>query len=317
MDAGLMLNKAMNAALVLGFFAGILVFLRFLYGPGGKFRDPQWDRWNEEARLAGELERQDRDIEDYRKVFEAYASGFFGGDAGRDGLIRLKIDHSLRVLAIARELAAREEALAGPQRRRALLLAALFHDVGRFEQVRRYGTFADALSCNHGTLGARVLREQGFLEAEAPAMRRLVITAVAAHNRLSLPDALGGDLRPVLEALRDADKLDIMRSLIEAFEPGKSPDEAVALHLSDEPEAFSPIVLEALEAGRTGRYRDMRCINDFRLVLCSWFFDLHFGTSLAVARREALAARLLGGLEGAPEAEARARAALSRLPVFA
>lgn len=52
-DAGLgrlVLEKAGQYVLIIAFFGSIIWFLRFLYGPKGIFRDPAWDRWNEDAR---------------------------------------------------------------------------------------------------------------------------------------------------------------------------------------------------------------------------------------------------------------------------
>ncbi len=46
----LFLDKAGQYVLIIGFFGAIIWFLRFLYGPKGMFRDPTWDRWNDEAR---------------------------------------------------------------------------------------------------------------------------------------------------------------------------------------------------------------------------------------------------------------------------
>ena len=47
---GLVLEKAGQYVLIIAFFGSIIWFLRFLYGPKGVFRDPAWDRWNEDAR---------------------------------------------------------------------------------------------------------------------------------------------------------------------------------------------------------------------------------------------------------------------------
>lgn len=47
---GLVLEKAGQYVLIIAFFGSIIWFLRFLYGPKGIFRDPAWDRWNDEAR---------------------------------------------------------------------------------------------------------------------------------------------------------------------------------------------------------------------------------------------------------------------------
>ena len=41
-------------------FAAIVALLRFLYGPGGKFRDPRWDEGNRQIRVRQSEERERR-----------------------------------------------------------------------------------------------------------------------------------------------------------------------------------------------------------------------------------------------------------------
>ena len=36
---------------------------------------------------------------------------------------------------------------------------ALLHDVGRFEQYKRYGTFNDRKSVNHAALGVEIMKK--------------------------------------------------------------------------------------------------------------------------------------------------------------
>ncbi|MDL2216387.1 HD domain-containing protein, partial [Desulfovibrio sp. OttesenSCG-928-M14] len=167
--------------------------------------------------------------------------------------------------------------------RRPLVLAALFHDLGRFEQLVRYNTFADDLSCNHGLLGARLLHELGFLQAEEAPIRRQTMALVALHNRFAMPAPLPEERRLALAALRDADKLDILRVMAAHVRPGVPMDNVVMLNAVDEPKRCSPAIVAALEEGRTALYRDIRFVNDFRLVLCTWLHDLHFSTSLRLA----------------------------------
>lgn len=54
----LMLSRAGGYIVMFVVFAAIVLLLRFLFGPRGLFRDPQWDRWNEEARREDEALRQ-------------------------------------------------------------------------------------------------------------------------------------------------------------------------------------------------------------------------------------------------------------------
>ena len=60
---GLILEKAGQYVLIIAFFWSIIWFLRFLYGPKGIFRDPTWDRWNDQARGETELSAQDADAQ--------------------------------------------------------------------------------------------------------------------------------------------------------------------------------------------------------------------------------------------------------------
>lgn len=60
---GLVLEKVGQYVLIIAFFWSIIWFLRFLYGPKGIFRDPTWDRWNDQARREAELSAQDADAQ--------------------------------------------------------------------------------------------------------------------------------------------------------------------------------------------------------------------------------------------------------------
>lgn len=308
----LILTKGASTAIVLGFFALIVVFLRFLYGPKGRFRDPLWDKWNEEARLKLEKEVDAKTDERLKEAFLAYARSFESGDAAADAPISLKVEHSLRVLAVAEEIAASEPAFAGHDKGRALRLAALFHDVGRFEQYTKYKTFTDAHSCNHGVLGARVLRRQGFLRNETREMRTLVLGAVAAHNRLREPKGYAGTTLDVLRGLKDADKLDILRVLAETLAPGGDRDDVVLLHLRDEDGSYSPPILRALEEDRVALYADMRYVNDFRILLCTWVSDLHYDASRRIMKREGRLVSILDGLSNIPPVQEIARNKVER-----
>lgn len=72
--------------------------------------------------------------------------------------ITLKIEHSKRVAGLCERIAE-----SNGLKQDDLDLAwtiGLLHDMGRFEQLRRWGTFSDARSTNHAKLGAEVLFSQ-------------------------------------------------------------------------------------------------------------------------------------------------------------
>ena len=88
-------------------------------------------------------------------AFAAYVRPY---DAA-DPKVRLKIEHTYRVAELCERIA-RSLALP-PQDVDLAWLCGLLHDVGRFEQLRRFGTFNDAQSIDHAAAGADVLFEQG------------------------------------------------------------------------------------------------------------------------------------------------------------
>ncbi|MDL2267660.1 HD domain-containing protein [Desulfovibrio sp. OttesenSCG-928-G15] len=317
MTGELVLTKAMSTVIVLAFFAVVIFFLRFLYGPKGVFRDPKWDKWNEEARMELEAKARRKESERAFQLFAArfreYASGFYTGDEAEDYPLKVKEDHSFRVYALALRIAGAEAAFAGPLTAKGIGLAALFHDVARFHQYRTYHTFWDDVSLNHGAEGARIIYQQGFLASEEAALRRLVLAAVSLHNRKAVPPRLGGATRIVLQGLRDADKLDILRVLANTLEGDSRDNDVVLMHLSDEPALYSPNVLVDLEAGRQASYRDMRYYNDFRILLISWLFDLGFAESRRIAREEGHMLRLVKGLAGIPEVQAKVEAIVTKV----
>ncbi len=148
------------------------------------------------------------------QVFRSYAAGY---DAA-DPMIRLKIVHTFRVAGLCDRIAA-SLGLQGAELDLAWFLG-LLHDIGRFEQVRRYGTFFDAQSVDHAELSADILFREGLIdsfptEGLPEGWRELSETAVRQHNKLALPEALTGRTRRYAEILRDADKVDIFRVVAE------------------------------------------------------------------------------------------------------
>ena len=69
--------------------------------------------------------------------------------------IALKIEHTYHV-AEACDAVAREQGWS-PQDIDLAWLCGLLHDMGRFEQLRRWDTFKDAESMSHAALGVEVL----------------------------------------------------------------------------------------------------------------------------------------------------------------
>jgi hypothetical protein len=61
-------------------------------------------------------------------------------------------------------------------------------------------------------------------------------------------------------------------------------------------------------AGRMGDYREMRWVNDFKLLILGWIRQLNFATSRELVRRRGLAHSLLAMLPDLPEMDRLGRA---------
>ena len=89
------------------------------------------------------------DRERVKNTFAEYTSGY----NATDPKIKLKIDHTYRVAELC-ELIARDLKL-DEYETDVAWLTGMLHDVGRFEQIKRYNTFNDAQSVDHANFGAR------------------------------------------------------------------------------------------------------------------------------------------------------------------
>ena len=90
---------------------------------------------------------------------EAVFDAFLAPYDPHDPKIALKAAHTRQVAATAGRIA---RDLGFPEGDQDLAwLLGLLHDLGRFEQVRRFGTFNDAVSASHARLSVELLRADG------------------------------------------------------------------------------------------------------------------------------------------------------------
>lgn len=145
-----------------------------------------------------------------KEVFASYVRNYNPDN----GMVRLKIVHTYKVVEIAKEIA--EQLHLDEEDAELTELIALLHDIGRFEQIRRYGDFRDHLTIDHAKLGADLL-EEGLLQEfiEDRQYDDIILKAIRMHNRYAIDGKL--DERTLLHAklIRDADKTDIFRVRVE------------------------------------------------------------------------------------------------------
>lgn len=238
------------------------------------------------------------DIQVHRERFDTFAHSYLNGP--HSPMLDLKYRHSLLVFSNSQHIV-QSEGLHGVIGRSALL-AALYHDVGRFPQVVRWHTFLDAKSENHAYLGVKVLKKNKMLADEPKEIQKYVLMAIALHNRYSVPEKLPELFQLITYIVRDSDKLDILRVMAEhvnAPNPTKEGGEVV-LGVKDEPEKWSQNVAEKVLQGKIPGYKNMVYINDFRMLLGSWLNDLHFAAARKQMAESGHVEAVLSGLPDAP-----------------
>lgn len=170
-----------------------------------------------------------------KNVINAFAEYVRNYDTS-DEKIKLKIDHTYRVAGLCQRIA-ESLGLSEPDVDIAWLLGML-HDIGRFEQIRRFGTFNDAQSVDHAEFGADLLFREGLIrkfaegyyeecelarsgneEAEQIIKNNehhnkdtgLLEMAIRQHNKYRVKEDLTERQRMFCDILRDADKVDIFK----------------------------------------------------------------------------------------------------------
>lgn len=151
---------------------------------------------------------------DYKKAvssFQKYVSHY----NPEDGKVHLKIIHTYHVADLAKMIA--EDLHLSEEDIQLAQLIGLLHDIGRFEQVRRYHDFRDFLTVDHADLGVEVLKENDLIRSFIPDDQydELIYKAIYNHNKYAIETGL--DEHTLLHAriIRDADKTDIYRVKIE------------------------------------------------------------------------------------------------------
>jgi hypothetical protein len=220
--------------------------------------------------------------------YNAYVDSFKDADGTLPIMMKLKLDHTHRVVEDARRVMAGEGwGLDDFQIGEA---TALLHDTARYSQLRDYQTFKDSDSFDHAAQAVKIIREQQWLKDLPDEDREAILIAVAVHNKRDVPAAVKGEALRLSWLVRDADKLDILHLLEQAVLDGsleRNPEIAWGLQMKGAPD---PKMIEAVEQGRTVSYEWIHCFADFVLIQVGWLNGgLQYRTSVRlVLERKAL-----------------------------
>ena len=214
---------------------------------------------------------------DAMQKFLEYASAY---DDGSDTRIKLKIIHTQRVTEVMEQLTA--VLPLSESDRELAYLCAVYHDIGRFEQLKRYHTFLDYKSIDHAQLGCEILRQGNFLDELSAREREQVLTAIGNHNRLAIEDGLDEKTLLFAKLIRDADKCDIFRVFAQ-----EDPVDTTGFSAEQvEQEAVSDVVYESILGHYCIKKQERKTGLDVWVSFLGFFFDLNFAESLRIALKQ-------------------------------
>lgn len=229
-----------------------------------------------------------------------------------DDKIHLKIVHTYCVVECAEEVATRMHL--GQEDIQLAKIIGLLHDIGRFEQIRRFHSFEPG-TMDHAVYGAELLfgKEQMIRRfVKEDSFDRLIETAIAKHSDFRLEGIT--DERTLLHArlIRDADKLDNCRvKLEESMETLLDMDEETVGASEISPNVWASCLTEesVLSADRvTGM--------DYWMSYLALYFDINFPETYQIIREnnyiDRIAARVSYSREDTKEKVAHLVAALHK-----
>lgn len=218
-----------------------------------------------------------------RKAFEKYLDGY---DRNNDK-IKLKITHTYGVVAQSTSLAKRMH-LSEEDTQLARVIA-LLHDIGRFEQLKRFDSFLPE-TMDHASYGVKILFEEGLIRKFLPEDRwdKVIRTAIQKHSDYRLDEI--EEPKTLLHArlIRDADKLDNCRVKLE------DPLETFAGGTAEKigSTRISPKVKKDVLAGKSVLSSDRVTLMDFWVSYLAYFYDLNFRESLDIVEENKYVRRI-------------------------
>ncbi len=223
-------------------------------------------------------------LEYAKQQFEKYLDNY----DREDDKVRLKIVHTYGTADCSRQIAERMNL---PEEDRELAqMIALLHDIGRFEQLKRYDSFEPGVM-DHALFGVQILFGEGMIRqfVREDTWDSIIRTAIARHSDFRLEGI--EDARELLHAriIRDADKLDNCRVKLEdsvetilevsAEETGKT--------------EISPEVMAQFMRRESIQSGTRKTKMDYWLSYLAYFYDINFDASRKIIRENHYVERLI------------------------
>lgn len=208
-----------------------------------------------------------------KQQFEKYLDSY---DSNNDK-VRLKIIHTYGVVHAMEEICHRMQ-LSEEDTELARIIA-LLHDIGRFEQLKRFDSF-EPTTMDHAAYGVKVLFEEGMIRQFVPedTWDDIIKTSIAHHSDFCLEGIT--DPRTLLHAclIRDADKLDNCRVKLKddlQIFMGASAEEIGA-------QEITPVVYDTIFKNQCIYSPDRVTKMDYWVSYVAYFSDIYFRASLDI-----------------------------------
>lgn len=188
--------------------------------------------------------------------------------------IEIKQEHSIRVMNISRKIA--QELQLSQEEVDIATLIGLLHDIARFEQFKRYHTFRDAQSIDHGDLGVEILNKDIRKYIETDKYDELIKLAVKNHNKYKIQEGLDAKQKLFAQIIRDADKIDIIYEAIGILWQ-KRQNEV-------EESTITPAIFEQVLKNQLIKSEDKKTILDDVIAIVAFIFDINFKVSFEILK---------------------------------
>lgn len=223
------------------------------------------------------------DLEKAKREFINYTNNY---DLNNSHITR-KIYHSLRVMEVSRKIA--EKLNLTQEQIDLATLIGLLHDVARFEQRKRYGTYYDKKSVDHGDLAVELLEENNFIRTfiEDDKYDKIIKIAIKNHNKYEI-EPLDGEELLQAKIIKDADKIDIFYQLAYQFAKDKN-----AIENSEISEDY----IKQLKQGKCIFRNAEESAIDELVLITSFIYDIHFDSSLKLIKEENYIAKMFEQFE--------------------
>lgn len=224
------------------------------------------------------------DLQYAKQQFESYLDNY----DREDDKVRLKTAHTYGVVECSRQIT--ERMRLSEEDKELAQLIGLLHDIGRFEQVKRFDSFEPTVM-DHAAFGVEILFKEGMIRQFVREDRwdGIICTAIAKHSDFKLEGIT--DERELLHAkiIRDADKLDNCRvKIVDSVETiiGVSAKEAGGEEISAE-------VMEQFLRGESIYSPARKTKMDYWLSYLAYFFDVNFKETLDIVREKQYVERII------------------------